>query len=266
MVAAIRIERMERYAPRIQQLRERVIVVRGRSIEHDPKAAELRRQVEIPSKGCGGEAEAVEEIFTVNGAVRPRIEIAPNERQFWRIVNASADRYLDLQLDGHTFEIVALDGMPLAYHEPNNPTRTTNHLLLAPAGRLEAIVTGPEPGTHSALRTLCVVTGPDGDPNPEMVLADVVQPSSGQPITHVASERARAIDDRPPVYKPVDVEPLKKTAPEFTVTFTEDKNGFYITGRTSAADASPMTTVRVGTYQHWRILKQTGEHIPFHLL
>src|SRR6184192_270038 len=265
MSGAIVIEGMERYAPEVGRLRERVLVLRGRSIEHDPKAAELRRQVEIPSKGCGGEAEATEEIFTVNGALRPRTEIAPNERQFWRIVNASADRYLDLQLDGQTFEIVALDGMPLAYHEPNNPTRTTNHLLLAPAGRLEAIVTGPEPGTHSALRTLCVDTGPVGDPNPGMVLADVAQPGSGQPITHVASERARAIDDRPPVYKPVDVEPLKKTAPEFTVTFTEDKKGFYINGRKFAADASPMTTVRVGTYQLWRILNQTGELHPFHI-
>src|SRR5256885_13163511 len=153
MSGAIVIEGMERYAPQMARLRERVIVVRGRSIEHDPKAAGLRRQVEIPSKGCGGEAEAVEEIFTVNGAVRPRIQIAPNERQFWRIVNASADRYLDLQLDGHPFEIVALDGMPLAYHEPKNPTRTANQLLLAPAGRLEAIVTGPPPETHSTLRT-----------------------------------------------------------------------------------------------------------------
>src|SRR5437899_5555738 len=228
MSGAIVIEGMERYAPQMARLRERVIVVRGRSIEHDPKAAELRRQVEIPSKGCGGEAEKVEEIFTVNGAVRPRIEMAPNERQFWRIVNASADRYLDLQLDGHTFEIVALDGMPLAYHEPKSPSRITNHLLLAPAGRLEAIITGPDPGTHSALRTLCVDTGPDGDPNPEMVLADVVQPSSDQPSSNPRPEQAHAIDDRPPLYKPLDVEPLMTTAPDFPVTFTEDKNGFYI--------------------------------------
>ncbi len=265
MSGAIVIEGMERYAPQMARLRERVIVVRGRSIEHDPKAAELRRQVEIPSKGCGGEAEAVEEIFTVNGAVRPRIEIAPNERQFWRIVNASADRYLDLQLDGHTFEIVALDGMPLAYHEPNNPTRTTNHLLLAPAGRLEAIVTGPEPGTHSALRTLCVDTGPDGDPNPEMVLADPVQSSSGQAGSDRVPEQRHAVYHRPPVYKPVNVEPLKKAAPDFTVTFTEDKNGFYINGRKFAPDATPMTSARVGTYEHWRIVNQTGELHPFHI-
>jgi suppressor of ftsI len=265
MSGAIVIEGMERYAPEIGRLRERVIVLRGLSIEHDKDAAELRHQVEIPPKSCGGEAEAAEEIFTVNGAVRPRIEIAPNERQFWRIVNASADRYLDLQLDGQTFEIVALDGMPLAYHEPKSPTRTANHLLLAPAGRLEAIVTGPEPGTHSGLRTLCVDTGPDGDPNPEMVLADVVQSSSGQPTSHAASEQAHTIDDRRTIYQPINVEPLKKTAPDFTVTFAEDKNGFYINGHKFASDAPPMTSARMGTYQHWRIVNQTRELHPFHI-
>src|SRR6267154_2682200 len=117
MSGAIVIEGMERYVAEVRRLRERVIVVRGRSIEHDSNASELRRAVEIPARGCGGEAETVEEIFTVNGAVRPEIEIAPKEQQFWRIVNASADRYLDLQLDGTTIEIAALDGMPLAYRE-----------------------------------------------------------------------------------------------------------------------------------------------------
>jgi suppressor of ftsI len=270
MSGAIVIEGMERYVPQVGRLRERVMVVRGRSIEHDPNAAELRHQVEIPSKGCGGEAEVAGEIFTVNGAIRPRIEIAPNERQFWRIVNASADRYLDLQLDGQTFEIVALDGMPLACHEPKHPTRTTNHLLLAPAGRLEAIVTGPLPGTHTALRTLCVDAGPDGDPNPAMVLADVVQPGSDQPRSDQHSsdlppEQAHAVDGRPPLYKPLDVEALKAVAPDFIVTFTEDKNGFYINGQKYAPDASPMTSVSAGTYQHWRIVNQTRELHPFHI-
>jgi suppressor of ftsI len=265
MSGAIVIEGMERYIPEVGRLRERVIVVRGRSIEHDPDAAALRRAVEIPAKGCGGEAEKVEEIFTVNGAVRPRIEIAPTERQFWRIVNASADRYLDLQLDGQMFEIVALDGMPLAYHEPGAATRSSNHMLLSPAGRVEAIVTGPRSGTHAALRTLCVDTGPDGDPNPEMVLADLVPPSSDRPSSVLPAEHMQVVDTRPPTYKPIDAEPLKKSEATFTVTFTEDKNGFYINGRKYAPDASPMTSARVGTYQHWRIVNRTAELHPFHI-
>jgi suppressor of ftsI len=265
MSGAIVIEGMERYVPELTQLRERVLVVRGRSIEHDPDATALRHEVEIPAKGCGGEAEKVEEIFTVNGVLRPRIEIAPKERQFWRIVNASADRYLDLQMDGQPFEIVALDGMPLAYRDPKHPTRVTDHLLVAPAGRLEAIVTGPSPGAHKSLRTLCVDTGQVGDPNPAMVLADIVLPGSDQSNRDSPPRRAHAVNDRPPIYKPVDIEPLKKTAPDFIVTFTEDKNGFYINSRKFAADASPMTSARVGTYQHWRIVNETAELHPFHI-
>jgi suppressor of ftsI len=271
MSGAIVIEGMERYVSEVKRLRERVIVVRGRSIEHDPHAEELRKYVEIPSKGCGSEAEAPEEIFTVNGALRPQIEIAPGERQFWRVVNASADRYLDLQLDGEPFEIVGLDGMPLAYHDPKHPTRTTNRVLLAPAGRVEAIVTGPPAGTHGALRTLCVDTGPAGDPNPGMVLADLVQPNLGLHNNNnnnnkeAQPEKENATHARPPLYKPINAEPLKKRAPAFTVAFTEDKNGFYINGKKFAMDAGPMTSARVGTYQHWRIVNRTAELHPFHI-
>jgi FtsP/CotA-like multicopper oxidase with cupredoxin domain len=265
MSGAIVIEGMERYVSEVRRLRERVLVVRGRSLQGDPNAAELRRHVEIPSKACGGEAEKVDEIFTVNGALRPSIEIAPNERQFWRVVNASADRYLDLQVDGQPLEIIALDGMPIAYHDPKNPKRTASHLLVAPAGRLEAIVTGPPVGAHAALRTLCVNTGPAGDPNPDMVLADLVPPGAGRPISDLTREQVHAVDDHPPIYKRVNVEPMKKTAPDFTVTFTEDKNGFYINGRKFAADANPMTSARVGTYQHWRIVNATEELHPFHI-
>jgi len=45
MSGAIVIEGMERYAPAVRRLRERVIVLRGLSIEHDPSAAELRQRV-----------------------------------------------------------------------------------------------------------------------------------------------------------------------------------------------------------------------------
>jgi len=260
---------MERYVPEVRRLRERVIVVRGRSIGHDAHAEELRKYVEIPSKTCGGEAEAPEEIYTLNGAIRPQIEISPKERQFWRVVNASADRYLDLQLDGGSFEIVALDGMPLAYHDPQHPTRTTNHVLLSPGGRVEAIVTGPELRTHGALRTLCVDTGPAGDPNPGMVLADLIQPNPERtnPDQHNtdAYAEAESYAEARPLYKPINLEPLKKRAPRFTAIFTEDKNGFYINRKKFAMDAAPMTSVRVGGYQHWRIVNRTAEVHSFHI-
>jgi FtsP/CotA-like multicopper oxidase with cupredoxin domain len=262
MSGAIIVEGMERYVPKLRGLRERVVIVRGQSIEHDPKADALRQQVEIPNTSCGGEHEVPEEIMTVNGAVRPEIQIAPNARQFWRIVNASADRYLDLQVEGQPFEIVALDGMPLAYHDPSRPTFITDHCLVSPGGRLEAIVTGPSDRPHARFGTLCVNTGPVGDPNPGMVLADLVSNSRSGNLDSPAEQ---IIDTGTPVYKAVDVNKLEQGPPGFTVTFTEDKNGFYINGAKFTTDAPPMTTARIGTYEHWRIVNATAELHPFHI-
>ena len=259
MSGAIVIEGMERYAPQVGQLRERVIVLRGRSMEHDPDAAELRHRVEIPSKGCGGEAEAAEEIFTVNGAVRPRIEIAPKERQFWRLVNASADRYMDLELEGQIFEIVAMDGEPIAHHDPDHRTRIADHVLLPPAGRLEGIVTGPAAGTPRRLISRCVDTGPDGDANPAMILADLV-PRPSQDATPKISESSIKPD-----LKTLDLTAEEETPPRFTVTFTEDKSGFYINGEKFTPDAAPMVRAKVGAYQHWKIVNATRELHPMHI-
>src|SRR5260221_5347205 len=153
-------------------MRERVLVVRGRSIKKDPRAGDLKRRVDLSSETCGGEHEAPEEVMTVNGAVRPEIEIRPGERQFWRIANASADRYVDLEFEGEKFEIVAMDGEPIGQHDPRHPTRVANHVLLPPAGRLEAIVTGPAGGAGRRLVTPFVGTRADGAPEPAMGVAD----------------------------------------------------------------------------------------------
>lgn len=261
MSGALIVEGIDRYVPEVRRLRERVLVIRERDIEHDKDAAQLLKQVAMPlgpAGKCGASTEAVERIFTINDALRPAIDIAPGERQFWRIVNAAADRYVDVQLDGQRFEVIALDGMPLAYHEPNRPRRWLNHFLLAPAGRIEAIVTGPPKGTVAALRTRCVDTGPDGDANPEMVLADIV---SGPTIP---GSRQRKTPGSP-VHKIVRVDGLENSGPDFVATFTEDKNGFYINGRKYDAHSEPMVRVTVGSYQHWRIVNATKEIHPFHI-
>src|SRR5437588_12763615 len=147
---------MESFFPPLAGFPELGLLVRVRALGNDPQSTDLKNSVHFVSDVCGAEPEPPEEIFTVNGSVRPQIEIAPGERQFWRLVNASADRYLDLQLEGQPFEIVAMDGMPIALHNPNHRTRIVDHVLLPPAGRLEAIVTGPAAGTPRRLISRCV--------------------------------------------------------------------------------------------------------------
>ena len=259
MSGAIVIEGIESYYPQLAGLPERVLVVRGRSVVDDPQSTDLKRRVDLSSDVCGAEPEVPNEIMTVNGSARPSIEIAPGERQFWRLVNASPDRYLDLQVEGQRLEIVAMDGMPIALHDPNHPTRIANHVLLPPAGRVEAIVIGPSAEQPRRLISHCVDTGPDGDPNPAMILADIVpRPATGS-IPKVAESPLK------PIFKTTDLSEEEKAPPRFTVTFTEDKHGFYINGEKFAPNAAPMVRAKVGTYQHWRIVNDSKELHPMHI-
>jgi len=151
----------------------------------------------------------------------------------------------------------------LAYHDPQHRTRLAHHVLLPPAGRLEAIVTGPRAGTEAKLRTRCFDTGPDGDPNPAMVLADLVDIQAA-----AGAERTTSADSQPPIFAVLSEQQLAEvaaSAPAFTVIFTEDQHGFYINGQSYRPDDGPMTRVRVGGYHHWRVVNATREVHPFHI-
>lgn len=262
MSGAIVVEGIERYVPEVRRMREQILILRDLVLPKD--AAERKTvmdSVAMQTTQCGTAPEAPERAFTVNGRLRPQIDIAPGERQFWRIVNASPDLYADLEVDSVSLDVVALDGMPLGYHDPSIRKRSMSHVLVPPAGRVEAIVTGPVPGSHAALRSRCFDTGPDGDSNPAMTLADIVS-------TLPSSLQARPALDGKPVYatfQPTVLKQAETSKPEFIVNFTEDKAGFYINSQKFEMNAGPMLTVDVGSLQHWRIMNQTSEVHPFHI-
>jgi suppressor of ftsI len=264
MSGAIVIDGIERYLPELQQMRERILVLRDRVIgKDDPASSELMHGVELSNPSCSTSTDPPQRIFTVNGAIRPQITITAGERQFWRIVNASPDLYADLQVDGEQLEIVALDGMPLALHNPAHPLEYVSHILVPPAGRVEAIITGPKRETRASLRSFCFNTGRDGDPNPAMVLADLVNVSDPDP-----KPQATNVDSRPPIFKPLPpalIARVEKSSPDFVVHFTEDKKGFYINGRKYGPSDPPMTTVSIGAFHHWRVTNETLEVHPFHI-
>jgi hypothetical protein len=66
--------------------------------------------------------------------------------------------------------------------------------------------------------------------------------------------------------KAVDAKRFQMGQPDFIVTFTEDKQEFYINGRKYEPTAGLMTDVRVGTYQRWRIVNDTLEIHPMRFL
>src|SRR5207237_2961511 len=97
--------------------------------------------------------------------------------------------------------------------------------------------------------------------NPAMVLADVV---SAKP----SSLEARPALGGSPVYatfSPTTLKRVEARDPQFVVTFTEDKQGFYINGQKFEMNSGPMLTVDVGSLQRWRVTNSTKEVHPFHI-
>jgi suppressor of ftsI len=261
MSGALIIEGIEAYAPEVRTLRERVLLIREIDLEHNPGAPALRAHVRVEQTACGASHGEVNRLFTVNGVLRPEISMRPGERQFWRIVNAGADRYVDIEVPNQRIEIVAYDGLPVAYHDPERSARRAEHVLLPPAGRVEAIVTAQE-GGRSVLRTRCVDTGPDGDPNPGMILADIASTDTapaGPPLP------AKAAAAKPPAFGLDDVQGIKAKPPSFVAVFSEDDKGFYINGQKYSPEAQPMVRAKIGGYEHWRIVNNSREIHPMHI-
>lgn len=263
MSGALIVDGIERYAPEVRSMRQQILVLRDTVLKTgDAASVAERTRVEASNAACASEPEELKRLFTVNGILRPAIAIRPGEKQFWRIVNASPDLYADLQVTGETMHVIALDGMPLSFHDPNRHVEVMTHVLVPPAGRVEAIVTGPPRGTRATLSSHCVTTGPDGDPNPAMVLADLTDALGAG-----ATPRLRTVPGLP-VYRPIapsKLAALKQSKPDFSVIFTEDKHGFYINDKKYEPDAAPMITVPVGGYHHWSVVNRSREVHPFHI-
>ena len=95
-----------------------------------------------------------------------------------------------------------------------------------------------------------------------MVIADVGQAHRDSPARMVQRTSG------PAIYKELstrELQNLEGGKPDFTVIFSEDKNGFYINGRKFSMDDQPMLRVKVGSMQHWRIVNATTEVHPFHI-
>ena len=176
---ALIVEGIERANPKVAGLPERVIVLRDQiSAEATPEAGDAE----------GPEASkdiSIDFVPIMHPENAPAAMIAkPNQREFWRILNAAADTYFDLQvLTGPSLpkalvplalELVAADGAPTG----GDPVPGRMDILLPPGARAELIVTTPPEGVFARLVTLHYDTGPDGESTPSRVIANLFSSSS----------------------------------------------------------------------------------------
>ena len=205
----------------------------------------------------------------------------PRHRQFWRILNASADTITDLQLqyDGvpQPFELVSLDGVPLGSQDGLREGRpsTRTHVVLPPAARAEIIVTAPSLAVKKALLlTREIDTGPDGDSDPQRPLASIeVSSRAEEPALHVEK-----IDEplaRPRFAGLMQARPTASRKLYFSEVLSDptDPNSptnFYITvdGQTPLLfdpNNPPAIVTRQGSVEDWTIENRALESHVFHI-
>ena len=207
---------------------------------------------------CQNPFDVASEHTTINGrnAGTASILMQPGQKQFWRIVNASSNGFYDLHLDGSSFHVVSIDGVPIKVY-PGASETDQGDLEIPPAGRVEAIVTGSAAG--GSLHTSCTDTGPGGDPNPPQVLAVIRAGTPAVPTVPLpgATPRAHGTYDTP----------IGSPSVQRSLAFTESSDGetFYLNGVAYVPTAAPMFTVASGSVEEWTLTNASQELHVFHI-
>ncbi len=249
---ALVVEGIERHIPALAKMTQHVLIVRSMGNDDDAQPNNTN------TAPCATKDHLT---TTINGALHPYIAIAPGERQFFRVVNATGHKTLALNVPGETLQLVATDGFALDSYPGTPVSETQRVIVVPPAARAEFVVTGPRAG-HGSLRTLCYHTGPNGDPDPEMLLAWLKSPPNARRLAGNPAPIAAGA----PLPRNVYTTHLPPPSVKRLVVFSEDsKPRFYINGKTFKANAKPMFVVHVGTTEEWHIENVTQEIHDFHI-
>jgi FtsP/CotA-like multicopper oxidase with cupredoxin domain len=229
------------------------------------------------------------------------IQMKPSERQFWRVLNASADTYVDLKLlfDGKPqfLGVIGLDGIPIGFEDgkPRNRVLWESHIALPPAGRAEFVVNGPPDGVQATFATQAVVTGPttgpgatapppatapgtpatDDDNSPPRPLATILTSNSPPELPSALPATPVALPS--PALPPLaSVKPIRERKLYFSEELQDPKDPnsatiFYITeeGKTPKAfdpsSPAPDIVVHQGDVENWTIENRSNETHAFHI-
>jgi FtsP/CotA-like multicopper oxidase with cupredoxin domain len=259
---AIIVEGMEKYRPEVKGLTERVFVI--------------RQQYLVPWIPGPYELTINYQVAPYIGS-KPIIQMQPGEKQFWRVLNASLQDFLELQVvqnnKAKSLELIALDGYPLAQ------TREQTTILVPPAGRAEFIVKAPPAGIPTVFYTQAYSTGPTGNADVAATIANI---EVTDPKT---SEHRKKVEAPTPVPAPA---PASMAGLKFSdlarqpattqrkLFFSEEFGGtngpiqFYITvdgqkQKVFEPDEKPVITTKVGAVEDWTIENRALETHAFHI-
>jgi FtsP/CotA-like multicopper oxidase with cupredoxin domain len=289
---ALIVEGVENAVPQLAGLPERVLVVRDEWMP--AAAAAAKSDPNRPTKQLSMNYVPIRYPDYVPATIRMRA----NQRELWRVVNASADTYLSLHLEfggkPQNVGVIALDGVPFRYGESAaaDYIPQTSGVFLPPATRAEFIVTSPAEGQSGKLSTGFVFRGADEDapiasmvPVPPGVRAgqddvDAARPLASIAVSAQAAEPARiepapapSITGRTPLSGTRAVRKRTLFFSERPVAAADPSRGtlFFITeeGHTPSAfdpdSTEPNITVHAGDVEDWTIENRSRESHTFHI-
>jgi FtsP/CotA-like multicopper oxidase with cupredoxin domain len=292
---AIIIEGIENTNKEIAGLPERVLIIRDQDLQN-PAAAPSKSEPVMPKIRVDRDGDTVN---TGSGFGKPAkdlslnyvpipypdypaatIRIKPGERQVWRVLNACAITYLNLQVlfdrTPQMLQMVALDGVPINQNgDTNEILAQRNHLGIPPGGRVEFIVKAPPAGVSASFVTRTVNTGPGGENDPNRPLANIVTSDDApEPLSSLPPSSGSLASPSSPWLG--NVTPVRTRKLYFSEKLEDptDPNSpttFYITvdGQKPApfdpTSNVPAITVKQGEVEDWIIENRSNELHAFHI-
>ena len=291
---ALIVEGIERANRLLAGLPERVLIVRDQELLN-PDAAPLKSTVDAPVlRDAEGDI-----LNTGNGLGKPAKDLSinfvpvpypeyppaiittkPAERQLWRVLNASAITYLDLQILQRgvplSMGVVSLDGVPINENGKSaDRILWKSHVLLPPAGRVEFIFAAPANGARATLVTKSVDTGPAGENDPVRPLADIISrtdapeasstlPISPEPLASPATTwlvNVKPVRERKLYFSEKPSDPNNPKSPTVFMLTVDGQEPVPYDPRSIA----PNLTVEQGSVEDWTIENRSQELHAFHI-
>jgi FtsP/CotA-like multicopper oxidase with cupredoxin domain len=293
---AVVVEGIEHAYPQLIGLPERVLVIRDQPLAH-PDAQPLQsgntptpivqrdREGDILNTGTGTGKPSRDLSINFVPVSYPEykpavISVKPMQRELWRVLNASAITYVDLQiLIGNVpqpFGVVSLDGIPINENGmAANRVLWEDHVLLPPAGRMEFLFKGIPAGARATFITRSVDTGPAGENDPIRPLATILaaadapdpphrladSPASQPPSTQTWLANVKPTRTRTLYFSEHSSNPADPNTPTvFMITVDGQPAKPY-----DPADPSPNIIAQQGEVEDWIIENRTTELHAFHI-
>jgi FtsP/CotA-like multicopper oxidase with cupredoxin domain len=296
---ALIVEGIERAKKELAGLPERVFVIRDQDLMH-PNAAPAVSEPVVPkfmvdrdgdtaNNGMGFGKPAKD--LSINYVPVPYpdyppgvIQMRPGERQLWRVLNASAITYLNLEVlynrSPQQLGLVAMDGVPIGERGARENSASESviwqtHLGVPPGARVEFILQAPPEGETGLLVTRTVDTGPGGENDPNRALATIVASANAR---EPQSMLQRAPEPLPPTSESWvgDVAPVRVRHLYFSEKLADPNDPtsaveFYLTvdGQTPKMfdmnSDVPDIVAEQGTVEDWIIENRSSELHAFHI-